>query len=218
MCGRPRNKDGWSRSSASVRFCWFLKTTAGWVLLTILLVTRPTYDESEQMIRERGLGTAAGGVVAAVVALIVSDSTALVAIGTVAMVVAAVLQLQHAVRLFRGVCYGGNRPARRSAQQRVRDRRAASCVLARGSDAGGGRRGGRRDAARPIKFPVDLTKWGHRHPLTPSAPPGVVAASVALGRPPAEVDRAGKPPQLRLALALGDARLGFLVEERRLRS
>jgi Fusaric acid resistance protein-like len=75
---------------------WFSKTTAGWVLLTILLVTRPTYDESRQMIRERGLGTAVGGVIAAVVAAIVSDSTALVAIGTLSMIVAAVLQLQHA--------------------------------------------------------------------------------------------------------------------------
>lgn len=75
---------------------WFQKTTAGWVLLTVLLVTRPTYDESRQMIRERGLGTVAGGVLAAAVAVIVSDSTALAGLGTLAMVVAAVLQLQHA--------------------------------------------------------------------------------------------------------------------------
>jgi Fusaric acid resistance protein-like len=81
---------------AFIASMWFLETTAGWVLLTVLLVTRPTYDESKQMIRERGLGTVAGGVVAAVVAVIVSDSTALVAIGTLTMVVAAVLQLQHA--------------------------------------------------------------------------------------------------------------------------
>src|SRR5581483_12292045 len=70
--------------------------TAGWVLLTILLVTRPTYDESRQMVRERGLGTVAGGVVAAAVAVIISNSTALVATGTLAMVEAAVLQLQQA--------------------------------------------------------------------------------------------------------------------------
>jgi hypothetical protein len=82
--------------AAYIASTWFLKTTAGWVLLTILLVTRPTYDESREMIRERGLGTVAGGVIAAVVALIVSNSTALVALGTLAMVVAAVLQLQHA--------------------------------------------------------------------------------------------------------------------------
>jgi hypothetical protein len=81
---------------AYVASTWFLKTTAGWVLLTVLLVTRPTYDESRQRIRERALGTVAGGIGAAVVATIVSNSTILVAIGTLAMVVAAVLQLQHA--------------------------------------------------------------------------------------------------------------------------
>lgn len=81
---------------AYIASTWFLKTTAGWVLLTVLLVTRPTYDESRQMIRDRALGTAAGGVAAAAVALVVSDSTVLVALGTLAMVAAAVLQLQHA--------------------------------------------------------------------------------------------------------------------------
>jgi hypothetical protein len=83
-------------TAAYVTSTWFLNTTAGWLLLTILLVTRPTYDESRQMTRDRALGTVAGGVAAAVVALIVSDSTVLVAIGTLAMVAAAVLQLQHA--------------------------------------------------------------------------------------------------------------------------
>lgn len=82
--------------SAYIASTWFLTTTAGWVLLTVLLVTRPTYDESRQMIRERALGTVAGGAVAAAVATIVSDSTILVALGTLAMVAAAVLQLQHA--------------------------------------------------------------------------------------------------------------------------
>jgi hypothetical protein len=72
-------------AAAFIASAWFSETTAGWVLLTILLVARPTYDESRQMIAER-----------AVVALIVSDGTALVLMGTVAMVVAAVLQLQHA--------------------------------------------------------------------------------------------------------------------------
>lgn len=83
-------------AAAYIASTGFLKTTAGWVLLTILLVTRPTYDESRQMIRERGLGTVTGGIIAAAIAVIVSNSTALVAIGTLAMVVAAVLQLQHA--------------------------------------------------------------------------------------------------------------------------
>ncbi len=82
--------------AAFIASTWFLRTTAGWVLLTILLVTRPTYDESRTMVRERALGTASGGVLAALLALIISDSGTLVAIGTLAMVVAAVLQLQHA--------------------------------------------------------------------------------------------------------------------------
>ena len=75
---------------------WFSETTAGWVLVTVLLVARPTYDESRQMIRDRALGTVAGGLAAAVVALIVSDTGVLFVLGTVAMVVAAVLQLLHA--------------------------------------------------------------------------------------------------------------------------
>jgi uncharacterized membrane protein YccC len=83
-------------AAAFVASAWFSETTAGWVLLTILLVARPTYDESRQMIAERAVGTVAGAALAAVVALIVSDGTALVLVGTVAMVVAAVLQLQHA--------------------------------------------------------------------------------------------------------------------------
>lgn len=81
---------------AFIASTWFSRTTAGWVLLTVLLVTRPTYDESRQMVRDRAVGTVTGGAIAAAVALVVSDSTVLVAIGTVAMVVAAVLQLQHA--------------------------------------------------------------------------------------------------------------------------
>jgi uncharacterized membrane protein YccC len=86
--------------SAYVASTWFLKTTAGWVLLTVLLVARPTYDESRERIRERALGTVAGGIVAAAVATIVSDSAVLVALGTLAMVAAAVAQLQHARYLY----------------------------------------------------------------------------------------------------------------------
>jgi Fusaric acid resistance protein-like len=83
-------------TAAYVASTWFLKTTAGWVLLTILLVTQPTYDESRHRIRERALGTVVGGIAAAAVATVVSNSAILVAIGTLAMAAAAVLQLQHA--------------------------------------------------------------------------------------------------------------------------
>ncbi|MCW2690114.1 MAG: hypothetical protein JWR37_5004, partial [Mycobacterium sp.] len=81
---------------AFIASTWFLETTAGWVLLTILIVTRPTYDESRLMIVERGVGTVIGGILAAVVAVVVSNSAVLVLLGTAAMVVAAVLQLLHA--------------------------------------------------------------------------------------------------------------------------
>lgn len=52
---------------------WFLHTTAGWLLATIVLVTRPTYDESRRMIVERSLGTVVGGLAAAGVALVVQN-------------------------------------------------------------------------------------------------------------------------------------------------
>jgi hypothetical protein len=86
--------------TAYVASTWFLETKAGWVLLTVLLVTRPTYDESRRMVAERAIGTVAGAVLAAGVALMVSNSAVLVEIGTVAMVAAAVLQLQHARYLY----------------------------------------------------------------------------------------------------------------------
>ena len=46
----------------------------------------------------------------------------------------------------------------------------------------------------------------------PSLPAGVVAAALALGRAPAEVDRSGQPAQFGLALALSHARLRLGVE------
>src|SRR5450755_1430770 len=54
----------------------------------------------------------------------------------------------------------------------------------------------------------------HGHPLRLGAA-GVVPASVALGRAPAEVDWPGESAQLGLTLALRDALLGLLVEVRR---
>ena len=63
--------------AAFVASIWFSGTTAGWVLLTILLVMRPTYDESRLMIVERAIGTVAGAAVAAVLAVIVPNGTAL---------------------------------------------------------------------------------------------------------------------------------------------
>lgn|GEM_PF-4946396 len=82
--------------AAFVASTWFLGTTAGWVLLTIVLVLRPTYDESRRMVAERAAGTVVGAIASAFIALLVSNTTLLVGLGTLAMVVAAVLQLLHA--------------------------------------------------------------------------------------------------------------------------
>lgn len=82
--------------TAFIASTWFLSTTAGWVLLTILLVLRPTYDESRLMLVERALGTVVGAILAAVLAVLVPNTAVLVWLGTVSMVVAAVAQLLHA--------------------------------------------------------------------------------------------------------------------------
>jgi Fusaric acid resistance protein-like len=82
--------------SAYIASTWFTGTSAGWVLLTILLVLRPTYDESRLMIAERAGGTVVGVALAAAVAQIVPNSAILVLLGIIAMIVAAALQLQHA--------------------------------------------------------------------------------------------------------------------------
>lgn len=85
--------------TAAIASTWFLDTTAGWILMTILLVTRPTYHESWTMIADRGIGTVIGGALAAVVAILVADTGALIALGTLAMIIASVLQMLH-VRYF----------------------------------------------------------------------------------------------------------------------
>ena len=80
---------------AFVASMWFLNTTAGWIMLTILLVTRPSYAESWTMIMQRAVGTVIGGVLAAGGAVLVSDTAILITLGTLAMVVALVLLLLH---------------------------------------------------------------------------------------------------------------------------
>jgi Fusaric acid resistance protein-like len=81
--------------AAFIAATWFEGTTAGWVMVSILIVARPTYDESRMMIAERALGTVLGGILAAVLAVTIDDAEVLVIMGTVAMVVAAVLYLLH---------------------------------------------------------------------------------------------------------------------------
>jgi Fusaric acid resistance protein-like len=82
--------------TAYIASTWFLESTAGWLLMTIVLVTRPTYDESRLKIAERALGTLIGGIAAAGVAILLSDSRLQLLMGTAAMVVAAMLNVLHA--------------------------------------------------------------------------------------------------------------------------
>ncbi|GAA4715083.1 FUSC family protein [Pseudonocardia yuanmonensis] len=82
--------------TALIAATWFAGTTAGWVLVSILVAARPSYDESRLMIVERGAGTVVGGLLAGVLALATDNVDVLVVIGTVAMVVAAVVYLVHA--------------------------------------------------------------------------------------------------------------------------
>jgi hypothetical protein len=116
--------------TALVASGWLLETTAGCVLVTILLVAGPSHDESRLMIAERTLGTLIGGI-----------ARLQLLIGTAAMVVAALLQLLHArYRLLRDVRDRGDRAVQRDARQRLR-RRRSTCTPDDSRSAHG--RGGR---------------------------------------------------------------------------
>jgi uncharacterized membrane protein YccC len=82
--------------TALIAATWFAGTNAGWVLVSILIVARPFYDESRRMIAERAAGTVAGGLLSAVLAVAIDDNDLMVVVGTVAMVAAAVLYVLHA--------------------------------------------------------------------------------------------------------------------------
>lgn len=64
--------------------------------MTIVLVTRPTYDESRLRVAQCALGTLVGGIAAAGIAIMLPDSRLQLLMGTVAMVVAAMLNVLHA--------------------------------------------------------------------------------------------------------------------------
>ena len=81
--------------TAFIAATWFEGTTAGWVLVSILIVTRPSYDESRTMIAERALGTLFGGILAAALAVTIDAGEVLVMLGTFASVAAAVAYLLH---------------------------------------------------------------------------------------------------------------------------
>lgn len=90
--------------TALIAATWFAGTNAGWVLVTILIVARPFYDESRRMIAERAAGTVVGGLLAAVLAVAIDNNDLLVVVGVLAMVAAAVLYLLHARYAYFATC------------------------------------------------------------------------------------------------------------------
>lgn len=75
---------------------WGERSLGGWVLLTILVVARPTFTETRRRLVLRSLGTLAGGALAAVLVLIIPLSWVLTVLGILSLVIAILLQLKKA--------------------------------------------------------------------------------------------------------------------------
>jgi hypothetical protein len=75
---------------------WGERSLGGWILLTILVVARPTFTETRRRLVLRTLGTVAGGALAAVLVLIIPVSWVLTTLGILALVLAVLLQLKKA--------------------------------------------------------------------------------------------------------------------------
>ncbi|MCU1481751.1 MAG: hypothetical protein JWQ19_2537 [Subtercola sp.] len=75
---------------------WAHGSTAGWALLTILVVARPGLTETRHRVLLRSAGTLAGGAGAALLALVVPVSVVLTIVGIVALGAAILLQLKKA--------------------------------------------------------------------------------------------------------------------------
>lgn len=69
--------------STAVAMTWFFNTHAGWVLLTILLVVKADFSTTTQRVWHRSLGTIAGGLAAALVAVLVHNPLILQLAGAV---------------------------------------------------------------------------------------------------------------------------------------
>ncbi|MFT2816641.1 FUSC family protein [Leifsonia sp. A12D58] len=69
--------------STAVAMTWFFNTHAGWVLLTILLVVKADYSTTTQRVWHRSLGTIAGGLAAALLAVLVHNPLILQLAGAV---------------------------------------------------------------------------------------------------------------------------------------
>jgi hypothetical protein len=73
---------------------WFHGTTAGWALLTIFVVARPGFTDTNRRILLRSVGTIAGGLAAAAVAFLLPFHAAHVLLGAVALVAAIAVQIK----------------------------------------------------------------------------------------------------------------------------
>lgn len=96
--------------TTAVASTWFQGTTAGWMILTILVVTHPDFVETKTLILERSAGTIAGAVVAAMIAVVVPSHTVLVVLALVAALAAIALLLSRAVPVLRDGADRRDRP------------------------------------------------------------------------------------------------------------
>ncbi|MET1017770.1 MAG: FUSC family protein [Leifsonia flava] len=82
---------------------WGHNSMAGWALLTILVVARPSYSETWHRVVNRSLGTIAGGLGALALALVIPVEWLLTVIGLVALAAAILLQLKRSSYAFYSV-------------------------------------------------------------------------------------------------------------------
>lgn len=78
--------------TAALAAVWFEGTTAGWALLTILVIVRPDLSDTRRRLGHRILGTVAGGLVAAPLASVVPVRPVLLLVGAVRAALVVVFQ------------------------------------------------------------------------------------------------------------------------------
>lgn len=79
-------------AAAFVAATWLPDSTAGWVLLTILMIVRPELADTRHRMVARSAGTILGGTAAALLALLVPVHVVLVVAGVIAMACVIVFQ------------------------------------------------------------------------------------------------------------------------------
>jgi len=73
---------------------WAPRTMAGWILLTVLVIARPGLTETRQRILARALGTITGGILAALVGLLIPVPMVISLVGLLCLAAAVLLQLK----------------------------------------------------------------------------------------------------------------------------